>query len=767
MNINTMNMKKYIAALFGAIALVASGCADYDSDIKNLEQRIDEIESNQIKSIESQIKNINESLPKLEQTDKDLKGMITSLEGTAADLAKSISDNEKSIAAVKSDLESAVKDLQASDKKNKEELIAAINTAKGEILANLESAKTEIEGKLTTINNTIADLQKKDAELEKKISDLKEYVDKEIKGTKDWATATFATLAQYNGIVEQIAGINSEISGLKKSLTDLETRLTNKFTEDLNKAVSDLNGKIADEVSGLNERIDKEVSDITTAYTTAISTTRDELEKAWAANLKTSIDELEKSMKSWVNEKLTAYWTIEETKAALAAQKTDLETKLEAQKVLLKGLIDANTGDITKLNEALAETGKNIEANTKAISDLESDLEKAKTDITTAYEEAISDAISTLEGRLDTKLTNVIKTVNDRIDEIVSDWESRIKSCEDQVKAAIDKMNEALKEMGGDSKIQSVTYRPEYSDGVHNVYRDDMAFRMRFEIRPAGVVSKLNSSNVKMQAYVDWGRGQWKTFDLTVKEIKQESNGVIAVKASAEAIKNSSASLFDAAWKYPTYAKLLIEDSGQGWEISSAFVPLKAVDGRLDPKKEINGHEYVEMGDGLKWATCNVGASTPEEAGSRFAWGETETKSEYLRDNYKWYENENPTKYNFDDGKTVLESSDDAATVNWGGSWRTPTLEEFANLLNQDNFEWKYDDAKKGFSVTSKISGYEGNSIFFKSKENYWSSTRWGGEKNAYILYVGTSMNTQDGECTRVGLTLWRHNGVNVRPVSN
>ena len=762
-----MNMKKYIAALFGAIALVASGCADYDSDIKNLEQRIDEIESNQIKSIESQIKNINESLPKLEQTDKDLKGMITSLEGTAADLAKSISDNEKSIAAVKSDLESAVKDLQASDKKNKEELIAAINTAKGEILANLESAKTEIEGKLTTINNTIADLQKKDAELEKKISDLKEYVDKEIKGTKDWATATFATLAQYNGIVEQIAGINSEISGLKKSLTDLETRLTNKFTEDLNKAVSDLNGKIADEVSGLNTRIDKEVSDITAAYTTAISTTRDELEKAWAANLKTSVDELEKSMKSWVNEKLTAYWTIEETKAALAAQKTDLETKLEGQKTLLKGLIDANTGDITKLKEALAETEKNIEANTKAISDLESDLEKAKTDITTAYEKAINDAISALEGRLDTKLTNEIEAVNDRIDKIVSDWESRIKSCEDQVKAAIDKMNEALKEMGGDSKIQSVTYRPEYSDGVHNVYREDKAFRMMFEIRPAGLVSKLNATNVKMQAYVDWGRGQWRTFDLTVKEIKQESNGVIAVKASAEAIKNSSASFFDAAWSYTTYAKLLIEDSTQGWEISSAFVPLKAVDGRLDPKKEINGHEYVEMGDGLKWATCNVGASTPEEAGSRFAWGETETKSEYLRDNYKWYENENPTKYNFDDGKTVLESSDDAATVNWGGSWRTPTLEEFANLLNQDNFEWKYDDAKKGFSVTSKISGYEGNSIFFKSKENYWSSTRWGGEKNAYILYVGTSMNTQDGECTRVGLTLWRHNGVNVRPVSN
>ena len=472
--------------------------------------------------------------------------------------------------------------------------------------------------------------------------------------------------------MEQIAGINSEISGLKKSLTDLETRLTNKFTEDLNKAVSDLNGKIADEVSGLNTRIDKEVSDITAAYTTAISTTRDELEKAWAANLKTSIDELEKSLKSWVNERLSAIRTIEETKSALEAQKKDLETQLEAQRVLLKGLIDANTGDITKLKEALAETEKNIEANTKAISDLESDLEKAKTDITTAYEKAINDAISALEGRLDTKLTNEIEAVNDRIDKIIGDWESRIKSCEDQVKAAIDKMNEALKEMGGNGKIQSVTYRPEYSDGVHNVYRDTKTFRMMFEIRPASVVSKLNTSNVKMQAYVDWGRGQWKTFDLTVIGIVSESNGVIAVKASAETIKNSSATFFDSSWSYITYAKLLIEDSTLGWEISSDFIRLKVVSGSLEPDK-LYGHEYVEMGDGLKWATCNIGADKPKDVGSLFAWGETTPKSTYTLENYKWYENGNYTNYNSTDGKMFLNKDDDAATANWGGTWRTPT----------------------------------------------------------------------------------------------
>ena len=256
-------MKKYIAALFGAIALLASGCADYDSDIKYLEQRIDDIEGNRIKSIESQIQNIRASLPRLEQADKDLKDMITALEGTAASLGKSLADNSKNISDVKADLEKSVKELQASDKANKDELIAAINTAKGKILADLEAVKAEIEGKLANIDNAISDLKEKDAELEKRISGLEEYVDKEIKDAKGWAAASFATLTQYGGIVEQIAGINAGISGLKTSLTDLEARLTKKFAEDLDKAVNDLKGEIADEVAGLGERIDKEVADIT------------------------------------------------------------------------------------------------------------------------------------------------------------------------------------------------------------------------------------------------------------------------------------------------------------------------------------------------------------------------------------------------------------------------------------------------------------------------------------------------------------------------
>ena len=761
MNISTMNMKKYIAALFGAIALVASGCADYDKDIENLNKRIDEIESNQIKSISQQIENINASLPKLEQADKDLKDMITVMEGTAADLRKSISDNEKSITAVKSDLENTVKELQTSDKKNKEELIEAINTAKANVLANLEAAKIELEGKLTAINNTISDLKAKDTELEKKISDLKGYVDKELKGTKDWATAAFATLEHYNGIVDQIAGINSGISGLNKSLTDLETRLANKFTEDLNKSVNDLGSKIADEVSGLNERIGKEVSDITTAYTTAISTTRNELEKAWAANLKASIETLESSMKSWVNEKLTAYWTIEETKAALETQKIDLESQLKSQEALLKGLIDANTGDITKLKEALAETEKAIEANSKEIAELSSALVAAKKEITTAYEKAIRDAISGLNADLE----KAIKDANDKIDKTAAELRSRIDKCYDDVRDAIDTINKALGEI--QNKIQSVTYRPEYSDGVHNVYSDTKTFRMRFDVRPVGVVSKLNKNNVKMLAYVDWGRGQWKTFDLNVIGVLTESNGVAVVKASAEGIKSSSATFFDAAWAYPTYAKLLIEDSTQGWEISSDFIRLKAVSGSLEPDK-LYGHEYVEMGDGLKWATCNIGADKPEEVGSKFAWGETTPKATYSLDNYKWYENESYTKYNSTDDRLFLIKDDDAATVNWGGSWRTPTHNELIKLVEHCKCTW--DDTRNGFIVTSEFPGYEGNSIFLPSPTYnptiynglYWTS--YGDIKDKTM--AGT-FAVKKGNNEKVDLSSFpRYLGLPIRPVS-
>ena len=134
-----------------------------------------------------------------------------------------------------------------------------------------------------------------------------------------------------------------------------------------------------------------------------------------------------------------------------------------------------------------------------------------------------------------------------------------------------------------------------------------------------------------------------------------------------------------------------------------------------------NRHEWVDLGlpSGLKWATCNVGASQPEEYGDYFAWGEVEPKEYYYWDSYKWcngdydtqtkYCNDSYYGYNgFTDNKTTLELSDDAANYNWGGGWRMPTKEEQDELLNNCSWEWTTQNGVNGYTVT----GPNGNSIF-------------------------------------------------------
>ena len=101
-----------------------------------------------------------------------------------------------------------------------------------------------------------------------------------------------------------------------------------------------------------------------------------------------------------------------------------------------------------------------------------------------------------------------------------------------------------------------------------------------------------------------------------------------------------------------------------------------------------DGHEYVDLGLSVKWATCNVGANNPWEAGDYFAWGETEPKTEYSWATYKWSygTTRTLTKYCFNsergivDNKETLELDDDAAYVNWGVKWRITTVEEWEEL---------------------------------------------------------------------------------------
>jgi len=136
-------------------------------------------------------------------------------------------------------------------------------------------------------------------------------------------------------------------------------------------------------------------------------------------------------------------------------------------------------------------------------------------------------------------------------------------------------------------------------------------------------------------------------------------------------------------------------------------------------------HEYVDLGLSVKWATCNVGANTPEEFGDYFAWGETAPKSEYTWSSYTYCTDDEGKKFSKyvlkkrqgdKDGKNTLDLSDDAAHVNWGDNWRMPTSQEVNELCQKCQFVLEEMNGVMGYRVYSRVNK---NSIFIPFAGSY------------------------------------------------
>ncbi|MBO7481665.1 MAG: hypothetical protein J6T63_06115 [Bacteroidales bacterium] len=110
-------------------------------------------------------------------------------------------------------------------------------------------------------------------------------------------------------------------------------------------------------------------------------------------------------------------------------------------------------------------------------------------------------------------------------------------------------------------------------------------------------------------------------------------------------------------------------------------------------------HEYVDLGlpSGTMWATCNIGASRPEDCGNYYAWGETWPKDVYNDSTYTYYED-----------AFTLQPNRDAATVNWGPGWRMPTKNDLVELMSNCAWRWTTINGVNGYIVR----GFNGNSIF-------------------------------------------------------
>ena len=189
----------------------------------------------------------------------------------------------------------------------------------------------------------------------------------------------------------------------------------------------------------------------------------------------------------------------------------------------------------------------------------------------------------------------------------------------------------------------------------------------------------------------------------------------------------------------------------------------------------LNGYDWVDLGLSVKWATKNVGASSPSDYGDYFAWGETRPKSRYDESNcFDCLDDEGKSWGTYKiGGKTSISptSGRDTARENWGGTWRMPTIAEFEELCNKCDWTWTSKGGHNGYLVTSKTNG---TSIFLPAAGwrsgtdtydggeggDYWSSTL--GSLYSYfarILSFGSSYHHTNNYYRRIGQS--------VRPVTD
>lgn len=324
-----------------------------------------------------------------------------------------------------------------------DEQIEAINLSLEALNAVDEALDERIEALESSDESTaeeIAALKSADQAIEAKISELKSYVDDLLKSTKDWVSATFATLEQFNELSSDLASLKALVEAGKVEI---------------------------------------------------------------AANLATAISNLETTMKAWVGEQLSNYYTIAQVDAKILALQSAMADSSEA---LMQELVD-----------------------------LQSQLEAAKSELTTAYIKAIEDAITTNNGVVDAKIAGEIAAVNSRIDSEVAAINAKIAT----LQAQVDKNTEDIAKLL--ARIQSVSYIPQYNDGKATLKYISGASQvtLNFKVSPTECVEELAKvweRAIKVDAVYTVTRAVSFENMPVLKFETDTENGVISVIASGEGL---------------------------------------------------------------------------------------------------------------------------------------------------------------------------------------------------------------------------------------
>lgn len=205
------------------MALVVMSCKGINERLDAIDNRLDQISNTQIASLQEQIDSITATLPQLQQASIELMDYVAALQSTSANLKQRIAALESEVATLREELDDATTNLDGDTS------YAALEQRINEALAMLNS----LNNVLLSVNSTIESLQTKDADIEASITLLKTFVQSELQGVQDWATATFATLEHYSTLVGYIVDIRTRIDAITSSLAEVDERIETKVSASL------------------------------------------------------------------------------------------------------------------------------------------------------------------------------------------------------------------------------------------------------------------------------------------------------------------------------------------------------------------------------------------------------------------------------------------------------------------------------------------------------------------------------------------------------
>ena len=498
--------------------------------------------------------------------------------------------------------------------------------------------------------------------------------------------------------------------------------------------------------------------------------------KADTSKIEARIDALENvsiaSLQAQMTQMSTTLGTLQSTQSQLSGYVSSLQTSV--------GTLESNYPSLQSAVTALQQKDQTFEINLQelqtAIGDSANDVKRwvessyatlqqfnqVQTDIT-----GIKTDIQTIFSRLD-GLDQATQTIANNLRDATADLTSKLGKCQEDIAGIL----EDLEALQGDmdtvkeqiaaiiSAVQSVVVVPDYRDGSV-IMTNALKNNIRFEVYPLSAAENLASLGVSALS-LDYVETETKSETLTNIPITLVSfdGEFLKVNANGTGLKETVMNGTSSA-----NARLRISDGAI--VKSSEYFPLTM--------KTLNG--AVDLGLSVLWASCNLGASAPEEYGDYYAWGETETKSGYFWSNYKFGKSETGpfSKYNTIsscgtvDDKTVLDLEDDVAYVTLGGKWRMPVNADFQELIDNCDADLVTLSGVSGYKFTSKETG---KWIFFPMAGEFSGSSTWlDGYRGRYwtaSLRVNNPNHADDFYFDSSGVGVggyYRYCGRSIRPV--